>query len=266
MGQVNFSSGTGTSCFYNKDHLGSVREMTNSSGTISGQLSYDPFGRTTVLQGTTLPDFQYAGYYLHTRSGLNLTRTRVYSAAFGRFISRDPIGEAGGVNLYAYVGNNPASLRDPMGLDAGYTSSGYDPDTAGVAQRAEADIQYMTSPAEGAQYWNNYMMGMGMAATEIGLGGLAGLLGARPCLPASPSTQKSCPMKYHPRLDQKTDPFHNFDRALDSKIMAEGKVTITNGTYTQYELPGVELGKNGNYEIGVQDEETIIHRFFRPSK
>jgi len=60
----------------------------------------------------------YAGYYLHSRSGLNLTRTRAYSASLGRFISRDPIGEAGGVDLYAYVNNNPVNFSDRNGTDA----------------------------------------------------------------------------------------------------------------------------------------------------
>lgn len=52
---------------------------------------------------------------MHSHSGLNLTRTRAYSANLGRFISRDPIGERGGVNLYGYVGGNPVSLTDPSG-------------------------------------------------------------------------------------------------------------------------------------------------------
>jgi uncharacterized protein RhaS with RHS repeats len=37
----------------------------------------------------------------------------------GRWISRDPIGETGGINLYGYVGNNPISLWDPLGLIEG---------------------------------------------------------------------------------------------------------------------------------------------------
>jgi len=53
---------------------------------------------------------------VHSRSGLNWTRTRAYSASLGRFITRDPIGEEGGVNLYDYVANNPVSNNDPSGL------------------------------------------------------------------------------------------------------------------------------------------------------
>lgn len=106
---------SGSSYYYNSDHLGSTREMTNSSGSIVWQQSFDPYGVPTTIVSTTPADFGYAGMYAHSRSGLNLTRTRAYSAGLGRFISRDPIGENGDVNLYAYVENNSVSYRDPSG-------------------------------------------------------------------------------------------------------------------------------------------------------
>ena len=45
-----------------------------------------------------------------------LTQYRLYKPGFGRWLSRDPIEEAGGINLYGYVGGNPVNLRDPLGL------------------------------------------------------------------------------------------------------------------------------------------------------
>jgi RHS repeat-associated protein len=107
---------SGTSYYFTRDHLYSVREVTNSSGTIVWQQSFDPYGNPTTIVSTTPADFGYAGYYLHSHSGLNLTASRAYSAVLGRFISRDPIEEDGGVNLYGYVENNPIDLRDPSGL------------------------------------------------------------------------------------------------------------------------------------------------------
>src|SRR5262249_8019518 len=62
-------------------------------------------------------DFQFAGYYFHAPSTLNLTLNRAYSSTFGRRLSRDPIEEDGGLNLYAYVEDDPVDFTDPTGLD-----------------------------------------------------------------------------------------------------------------------------------------------------
>ncbi len=62
-------------------------------------------------------DFRYTGHYFHERSGLSLALYRAYDSELGTWISRDPIGEKGGINLYGYVANNPINLVDPFGLD-----------------------------------------------------------------------------------------------------------------------------------------------------
>ncbi len=54
--------------------------------------------------------------FYHARSGLYLTHYRAYDPHLGRWLSRDPMGESGGINLYAYVGGNPVSSIDPTGL------------------------------------------------------------------------------------------------------------------------------------------------------
>jgi RHS repeat-associated protein len=63
------------------------------------------------------PDFALTGHYYHARSGLYLTMYRAYNPSLGRWLSRDPIGESSGVNLYAYVLNNPTNWTDFSGLD-----------------------------------------------------------------------------------------------------------------------------------------------------
>jgi RHS repeat-associated protein len=68
-------------------------------------------------QGASLaPDFAFTGHYYHARSGLYLAPYRAYNPALGRWLSRDPIGEAGGTNLYQYVNNNPLNKIDQLGL------------------------------------------------------------------------------------------------------------------------------------------------------
>jgi len=107
--------GTGA-YFYSRDHLGSIREMTDASGTVVARYDYDPFGRSTTVIGTNKPDFNFTGLYRHSPSNLDLAVYRAYDPDLGRWLSRDPIAELGGVNLYAYVADNPVHARDPFGL------------------------------------------------------------------------------------------------------------------------------------------------------
>lgn len=50
------------------------------------------------------------------RIGLYYYRARYYDPSIGRFLSEDPIGFNGGINIYSYVGNKPTSFIDPLGL------------------------------------------------------------------------------------------------------------------------------------------------------
>jgi RHS repeat-associated protein len=113
LGQVS----SGSMSFHTKTSLGSVSEITNDSGTLQSLYQYDFFGRVAKVGSGLTSDFQYADYYLHAASGLNLAAHRAYNSSFGRWISRDPIEEVGGTNLYAYVLNEPIGWSDPLGLD-----------------------------------------------------------------------------------------------------------------------------------------------------
>jgi RHS repeat-associated protein len=87
----------------------------NANGLIDG--NDVSAGATSDSQGAALfPDFAFTGHYYHARSGLYFTMYRAYNPSLGRWLSRDPIGEAGGVNLYGYVGNNAVNSVDSLGL------------------------------------------------------------------------------------------------------------------------------------------------------
>ncbi len=103
------------SYFYGKDHLGSIHNLTDSTGAIQTQLDYGLYGEVTELNGKTQPDFAYTGLFYHQRSGLYFADYRAYDAGLKRWLNRDPIGENGGINLYAYVLGNPIRFNDPSG-------------------------------------------------------------------------------------------------------------------------------------------------------
>ena len=101
--------------YYTRDHLGSVREMTSTTGALLSRFDYGPYWRVTQVYGTLASDFRYTGHYYHAPSGLHLALYRAYDADIGRWLNRDPIGEEGGINLYGYVYDNPVNNRDPDG-------------------------------------------------------------------------------------------------------------------------------------------------------
>ena len=108
--------------FYTRDHLGSIRELVDSSGVIRARYDYDPYGKREANQITASPveaDFGFTGHYYHAPSGLCLAPLRAYSPETGRWLSRDPIEENGGLNLYGYCGNDPINAFDPLGLAFG---------------------------------------------------------------------------------------------------------------------------------------------------
>lgn len=103
-----------------------------ASGGLSGEAEYGPFGE--VLKNTApagLP-FGFSTKYRDVETGLNYYGFRYYNPSTGRWPSRDPIGERGGLNLYGMVNNNPVNHWDYLGLtikwegaDGGTVAQGY---------------------------------------------------------------------------------------------------------------------------------------------
>jgi RHS repeat-associated protein len=136
--------------FYTRDHLGSVRELTDGSATVRARYGYSPFGVRERLAGDLNSDFGFTGHYDHPWGGLNLTRYRAYDPRLGRWLSRDPIGESGVGNRYAYVENDPLNKTDVLGLvSAGFSfyngigggiSISFDPQTFAVSAGYEIGV------------------------------------------------------------------------------------------------------------------------------
>lgn len=113
---VRFGSNTTSAEFYHHDALGTTLLLTDGTGAVKTTYTYTPFGETTVTGTPSTNSFQHAGRE-NDGTGLYYYRLRYYSPLMHRFISEDPIGLMGGINMYAYVRNNPTRFIDPFGLD-----------------------------------------------------------------------------------------------------------------------------------------------------
>jgi RHS repeat-associated protein len=78
--------------------------------------TYDSFGNLISQTGTTKTPLGFQGKYYDQESGLNYFYYRYYNPALGRFISEDPIGLNGGLNLQKFVNSNPINSIDPTGI------------------------------------------------------------------------------------------------------------------------------------------------------
>jgi RHS repeat-associated protein len=103
--------------FYHNDHLGTPQKLTSASGAISWSATYDAFGKATVAASATVTNnLRFAGQYYDSETGLHYNYHRYYDPRTGRYITTDPIGLEGGINLLSYVKNNPLIRIDPLGL------------------------------------------------------------------------------------------------------------------------------------------------------
>ncbi len=107
----------GQTFYYHADWLGSVMGLTDTNQTLVQSYGYDGFGNLNQ-PGAIQNPYTYTGRQYDAETGLYYYRARYYDPKTGRFLQQDPIRFRGGVNFYAYVGNNPIKYRDPYGLQA----------------------------------------------------------------------------------------------------------------------------------------------------
>jgi RHS repeat-associated protein len=107
--------------FVGHDGNGNVTLLAKGSdGTSSAQYEYGPFGELLRRTGTMATNncFRFSTKYQDEETDLLYYGFRYYNPCTGRWLSRDPIGERGGKNLYGFVGNQPIGYIDDLGKEA----------------------------------------------------------------------------------------------------------------------------------------------------
>jgi RHS repeat-associated protein len=103
---------------YVKDQVGTVYKVySDYAKQIVDTRTYDTFGNLISQTGISNGNLGFQSKYFDQENGLYYFYHRYYNPANGRFVNEDPIGLNGGLNMYAFVNNNPIKWIDPYGLD-----------------------------------------------------------------------------------------------------------------------------------------------------
>ena len=110
----------GVDYILHKNLRGDTESITDLGGNIVVQYHFDPWGNQITSSGSLAQPFRYAGYYFDSETGLYYLKSRYYSPALGRFLTRDDHkyidrSDPQTLNLYSYARNNPVSHVDPNG-------------------------------------------------------------------------------------------------------------------------------------------------------
>jgi RHS repeat-associated protein len=103
--------------YYLNDQLGRPLLMVDENNMVVWEAKYTPFGEAVVHPHSTVENnFRLPGQYYDEETGLHYNYHRYCDPRTGRYLTPDPIGLVGGINLFAYTDNNPVNQIDPFGL------------------------------------------------------------------------------------------------------------------------------------------------------
>jgi len=122
VAQIDTDGTIDTLSYLHTDHLGTPRRATNEAGEVVWSWDSDAFGQSAANDdadsdgNSAIINLRFAGQYFDDETNLYYNYFRYYDPSSGRYITSDPIGLLGGLNTYGYVGGNPLSYFDPLGL------------------------------------------------------------------------------------------------------------------------------------------------------
>jgi RHS repeat-associated protein len=163
--------------YFLNDHLGAPRALVDSAGTIVWRAAYLPFGKAQLITETITNNFRFPGQYFDEETGLHYNMHRYYNPATGRYMTPDPIGLEGGINLYGFVQNDPVNFVDPWGLRGSYPYYPTGADVKAAVAGATFGVKAAGITAyEGTKYaMQDVLVSSAWVLASYGTGSIAGL-------------------------------------------------------------------------------------------
>ncbi|MCO6411411.1 MAG: hypothetical protein J5I92_01580, partial [Thiogranum sp.] len=125
------------------DHLDTPKLLSDSTQQIVWRGRREAFGKTMVDPSSTVElNIRFPGQYYDQETGLHYNYFRYYDPAVGRYVTADPIGLSGGINIYAYVRGNPMRFIDANGLEI----SPFNPFRPVIKERLKGEIDRRIPP------------------------------------------------------------------------------------------------------------------------
>jgi len=156
-GLLAMTEGTGTNSYYHSDGNGNVVYLLGTNQLLAARYEYDAFGSPQAISGPKAyinPNW-YASQLYDPATGLSHYLYRAYVPSLQRWLTRDPLGEFGGINLYGFVRNGPENWVDRYGLfvaanSLDYYASGAGADPANQQMMAAMGVGAIASAATAA--------------------------------------------------------------------------------------------------------------------
>jgi RHS repeat-associated protein len=251
--------------YYNCDHLGTPKELVDENSRLiwsaRTRVWGSAFAGNSIMVAGAVGDnimqpIRFQGQYEDTETGLYYNRYRYYDSENCRYLTQDPLGLLGGLNLYAY-GPNPTVSTDPLGLAKTCSTHPTCDPCSGANPTAEAMAQQGTAldPSNiytGQDSYTNMVIKKGTIFYSLSPGGAPGFAVTNHTVRKARGSAK----EYHALTQVKSDNFADPAHKMRTKIRiyrVNEDICVAKGTA----LANPQFGKGGARQYYIQKTDRL---------